>query len=45
VLAASFGVLVISPSTGQIGFAIGFGILLSALLTARVFVRARVDRY
>ena len=40
VLAASFGVLVISPSTGQIGFAIGFGILLSALLTARVFVPA-----
>jgi putative drug exporter of the RND superfamily len=40
VLAASFGVLVISPSTGQIGFAIGFGILLSALVTARVFVPA-----
>jgi putative drug exporter of the RND superfamily len=40
VLAASFGVLVISPSSGQIGFAIGFGILLSALLTARVFVPA-----
>jgi putative drug exporter of the RND superfamily len=40
VLAASFGVLVISPSTGQIGFAIGFGILLSALVTARGFVPA-----
>jgi putative drug exporter of the RND superfamily len=40
VLAASFGVLVISPSSGQIGFAIGFGILLSALVTARVLVPA-----
>jgi len=40
VLAASFGVLVISPSTGQIGFAIGFGILLSSLVTARVLVPA-----
>jgi RND superfamily putative drug exporter len=40
VLAASFGVLIISPSSGQIGFAIGFGILLSALLTARVLVPA-----
>jgi RND superfamily putative drug exporter len=40
VLAASFGVLVISPSSGQIGFAIGLGILLSALLTARVLVPA-----
>ena len=38
ILAASFGVLVISPSLSQIGFAAGFGILLSAVLTARVFI-------
>jgi putative drug exporter of the RND superfamily len=40
VLAASFGVLVISPSLSQVGFAVGFGILLSAVLTARVFIPA-----
>src|SRR5215207_3496930 len=40
VLAAAFGVLVISPSSGQIGFAVGIGVLLSALVTARVFIPA-----
>jgi RND superfamily putative drug exporter len=40
VLAASFGVLVISPSLGQIGFAIATGILLSSLLTARILIPA-----
>jgi RND superfamily putative drug exporter len=40
VLAAAFGVLIISPSSGQIGFAVGIGVLLSALVTARVFVPA-----
>jgi putative drug exporter of the RND superfamily len=40
VLAGSFGVLVISPSLGQIGFAIATGILLSSMLTARVLIPA-----
>lgn len=40
VLAAAFGVLILSPSSGQIGFAVGAGVLLSAVLTARVFVPA-----
>src|SRR3712207_6513800 len=40
VLAAAFGVLIISPSNAQIGFAVGVGVLISALLTARIFVPA-----
>jgi len=40
VLAGSFAVLLISPSLGQVGFAIAWGILLSSLLTARVFIPA-----
>jgi RND superfamily putative drug exporter len=40
VLAASFAVLIISPSLGQIGFAIATGILLSSLLTARILIPA-----
>jgi putative drug exporter of the RND superfamily len=40
VLAAAFGVLVISPSNAQIGFAVGIGVLLSALVTARIFIPA-----
>jgi RND superfamily putative drug exporter len=40
VLAAAFGVLVISPANAQIGFAVGIGVLLSALVTARVFIPA-----
>jgi RND superfamily putative drug exporter len=40
VLAAAFGVLIISPASGQIGFAVGIGVLLSALVTARVFIPA-----
>jgi RND superfamily putative drug exporter len=38
VLAASFAVLVISPSLADVGFAIAVGILLSAVVTARVFI-------
>jgi RND superfamily putative drug exporter len=38
ILAAAFGVLVISPSNAQIGFAVAAGVLLSALVTARTFV-------
>jgi RND superfamily putative drug exporter len=40
VLAGSFAVLLVSPSLGQVGFAIAWGILLSSLLTARVFIPA-----
>ena len=40
VLAAAFGVLVISPSNAQVGFAVGIGVLLSALVTARIFIPA-----
>jgi RND superfamily putative drug exporter len=40
VLAASFGVLVISPSMADVGFAVAVGILLSAVVTARVFIPA-----
>jgi RND superfamily putative drug exporter len=40
VLAAAFGVLVISPSNAQIGFAVAIGVLLSALVTARIFIPA-----
>jgi len=40
VLAASFGVLVISPSLAEIGFAVAAGILLSAVVTARLFIPA-----
>jgi RND superfamily putative drug exporter len=40
VLAGSFGVLLISPSLGQIGFAIAAGILLSSLVTARLLIPA-----
>jgi RND superfamily putative drug exporter len=40
VLAGSFAVLLVSPSLGQIGFAIATGILLSSLLTARLFIPA-----
>ena len=40
VLASAFGVLIISPSSGQIGFGVGVGILLSALVTARIFIPA-----
>jgi RND superfamily putative drug exporter len=38
VLAASFAVLVISPSLAQIGFAVAAGILLSSMVTARVLI-------
>ena len=40
VLAAAFGVLAISPSNAQVGFAVGIGVLLSALVTARIFIPA-----
>ena len=40
VLAASFAVLVISPSLAQVGFAVAAGILLSSMVTARVLVPA-----
>jgi putative drug exporter of the RND superfamily len=40
VLAASFAVLLISPSLGQLGFAIAVGILLSSLITARLLIPA-----
>jgi RND superfamily putative drug exporter len=40
VLAASFGVLVISPSLAQLGFAVALGILLSSMVTARVLIPA-----
>jgi putative drug exporter of the RND superfamily len=40
VLAGSFAVLLISPSLGQIGFAIAAGILLSSLVTARLLIPA-----
>ncbi|HEV2785303.1 MAG TPA: MMPL family transporter, partial [Solirubrobacteraceae bacterium] len=40
VLAASFGVLVISPSLSDIGFAVAAGILLSAVVTARLLIPA-----
>jgi putative drug exporter of the RND superfamily len=38
ILAASFAVLILSPSVAQIGFAVAIGILLSAVVTARVLV-------
>jgi putative drug exporter of the RND superfamily len=40
ILAASFGVLIVSPVLSQIGFAIAAGILLSSILTARVLIPA-----
>jgi putative drug exporter of the RND superfamily len=40
ILAASFAVLVLSPSLGQVGFAVAVGILLSSVLTARVLIPA-----
>jgi RND superfamily putative drug exporter len=40
VLAGSFAVLLVSPSLGQIGFAISAGILLSSVVTARLFIPA-----
>jgi RND superfamily putative drug exporter len=40
VLAASFGVLTISPSLAQVGFAVAVGILLSSMVTARVLIPA-----
>jgi RND superfamily putative drug exporter len=40
ILAAAFGVLIISPSNAQIGFAVAAGVLVSALVTARVLVPA-----
>src|SRR3954447_1404896 len=40
VLAASFAVLIISPSLAQIGFAVAAGILLSSMVTARVLLPA-----
>jgi RND superfamily putative drug exporter len=40
VLAASFGVLVISADLAQIGFAIAIGILMSSIITARILIPA-----
>ena len=40
VLGASFAVLILSPSLADVGFAIAIGILLSAIVTARVFIPA-----
>jgi putative drug exporter of the RND superfamily len=40
VLAASFAVLIISPSLAQVGFAVAAGILLSSMITARVLIPA-----
>jgi RND superfamily putative drug exporter len=40
VLAASFAVLMISPSLAQVGFAVAAGILLSSMITARVLIPA-----
>jgi putative drug exporter of the RND superfamily len=40
VLAASFGVLMISPSLAQLAFAVAIGILLSSMVTARVLIPA-----
>lgn len=40
VLAASFGVLMISPSLAQLAFAVAAGILLSSMVTARVLIPA-----
>jgi RND superfamily putative drug exporter len=38
ILAASFAVLILSPSVAQLGFAVAIGILLSAVVTARVLI-------
>jgi putative drug exporter of the RND superfamily len=40
ILASSFAVLVLSPSLGQVGFAVAVGILLSSVLTARILIPA-----
>jgi RND superfamily putative drug exporter len=40
ILAASFAVLMLSPSLAQVGFAVAVGILLSSVLTARVLIPA-----
>jgi RND superfamily putative drug exporter len=40
VLAASFGVLVISADLAQVGFAIAIGILMSSIITARILIPA-----
>jgi RND superfamily putative drug exporter len=40
ILAASFGALAVSPDLAQIGFAIGVGILMSSIITARVLIPA-----
>jgi RND superfamily putative drug exporter len=40
ILAASFAVLMLSPSLAQVGFAVAVGILLSSVITARVLIPA-----
>jgi RND superfamily putative drug exporter len=40
VLAASFGVMMVSPSLSQLAFAVASGILVSSMVTARVLIPA-----
>jgi putative drug exporter of the RND superfamily len=40
ILAASFAILVLSPSLAQVGFAVAAGILLSSVVTARILIPA-----